>query len=315
MYAKTLIAFIVLVSAAGVGTVFLQKQLSVQIAEDASEKFQAGNYLASLVGYSSVKDRAIKQAVPAVEQKIEQSKELLIAEVNFQKARRAADEGNWLEAKALLAGDASMINTSFTYYQDAIDLFLEASDKVKALEQKIDAELKQLKVEAGEEKKKREHAETTIAETRAELTTTIAEKTKTEEVLRGEIQEKTGEALKAKAEAEAERLGKFKNELGVYISMLMKGNAYIADALTEINRAKDTTALLFVGQGKALFDEVSIRGQDILEERTPENFKEYTLVFYIGKEDGAEFQALMNEITERRNAATGILRELQNFVR
>ncbi|MBI2109015.1 MAG: hypothetical protein HYT93_02420 [Parcubacteria group bacterium] len=334
MYTKTLVTFVVLVALSLVGNLFLQKSFSKRLVKEAGKELAAGNYLSSLAKYNSAAERTFGETSALAEQKTEEAKDLLVAGVNFEKAKKAAEEGDWLETKALLTGDPAVINTSFVYYREAIELFLEASEKVKALEEKIDTELKKLKVEAAEEKKLRENAEVKITETQTQLQSTIAEKTKTEQVLRSEIEQKASEAAQAKAQAEAERLQKFKNELDVYVSMLTKGNGYLTNALFEIN--KSTSSFLIIGiveQAKALFDEAEIRGKNLLDERTPESLKTYVQkllqasalfldasqrmgsLVYTGKENESEFQRLSQEISEGRNTALQITQELQNFVR
>ncbi|MBI2047556.1 MAG: hypothetical protein HYT27_00295 [Parcubacteria group bacterium] len=334
MYTKTLVAFLSLIFIAGTGTILLQKEFSQYLARKADKEFSAGNYLASLVGFKKAEERVLLGGALEVQQKIKESKELLVAEVNFEKAKKAAEEGDWLEAKALLAGDPAMINTTFLHYQEAIDLFLEASEKVKVLEEIIDSELKKLKTEAAIEKERRESAEGKILQTQTQLQSTIAEKTKTEEVLRSEIEQKASEVEKVKAEVEVERLKKFKNELDVYVSMLVKGDGYLASALSEIEKENESTLLVvgIIELGKGLFDEANIRGEDMLAERTPDNLKTHVQkllqatallsdvskkmgsLVYVGKENESEFQNLKQEITERRNTATQLTQELQNFV-
>jgi len=115
--------------------------------------------------------------------------------------------------------------------------------------------------------------------------------------------------------------------------MLAKGNNYLNDALVEIDNGKDTTAFVFISQGKTLFDEVKLRGQELLEQRTQEEYEIYvnklmqaasllidasrrtgSLVFYIGKETESEFEALLNEIKERKNIAHKLIEEIKSFI-
>lgn len=334
MYGKTLSLFLFLVLIALVGNIFLQREFAERAIREAEADVSAGNYLASIAKYENVKSRAFGDLKEEAAERLEASKEFLVAEANFKKAKEAAEEGDWLKTKVLLSEDPALVNSAFSHYEEAINLFLEASEKVRALEKKIEAELEQLKREAAQEKKLRETVETQVVETKSKLEATITEKKKTEEALRSEIEEQSEAAEKARAEAEAERLAKFKNELDVYVSMLLKGNGHLDSALVEVGNKKDTTALLFVGQAKALFDEAELRGKDLRDARTPESLKEQAeklltaaslfidasrrignLVFYIGKESDPQFNTLKQEAAEKRNSAEKFIQELKNFVR
>lgn len=316
------------------GSGFLvQKGLFKYLEEAAYEELSAGNYLASVIAYNKLKEYAPKSASPDLQNKIEEAEKLLVAESNFKKAQIAAEEGDWLKVKALLTGEATMINTSFNHYEEAINLFIEASEKVKSLEIKIEKELTALKEEALEEKGLREKAEARASETKNTLQATIAEKEKSEIRLREQITTVAKERERAVQEARDERRAKFINELSLYVGMLEKGNGYLDSALADIDALKDTSALSYVSKAKDKFTEVNTRANIFLTERTPSEFKQHTqkllqaatlltdasrhigsLVSYIDVKDGEEYKKFFIGAKERRLTAISLINELRSFI-
>ncbi|MAG12518.1 hypothetical protein CL630_01770 [bacterium] len=336
-YFKALMAFLLLTALLSGGYAVFQREFLENMKQRAVQELGDGNYLASILQLNELKEISEDESViESAELDIQKAQDLLVAEKNFEKAKTAAEEGDWLVTKTILEGDAAVINTSFKYYQEAIDLFLEASEKIKYLEEKIDTEIRKLKDEAVEEKKLRETAEAQAAETQEQLETTIEERAIAETVLKRQIRENESKVELAKGEIATERLEKFKNELDVYREMLVTGIGHLDNALGEVENNNNTNAFALisvVSQGKTLFDEVEVLGQELLEQRTPKEHKIYTnklmqaaallieasqrtvsLVFSDMGGTESEFETLLNEIKQRKNTALQLIQEIQNFI-
>src|SRR3989344_5715749 len=249
--------------------VLVQSKNASNLTSAAFQSFESGDYAGSLLSFNDVK-KETNESDETVILKIEESKDLLVAKEIFEIAKKAADEGEWFEVKALLERSNATTNTSFREYQEDVALYVEASQKVRSIEKKIAQDLGALKTEAIAQKKEREGAEKKITETKKELESTLQQKEKTEAALQAQKVETT----KAKEEAEKEKNKKFGAELSVYVGMLAQGREYLDNAIVEIDNNKDATSPL--NQSKVLFSEVKEKGEDLLANRTPEAHKGQT---------------------------------------
>jgi len=293
----------------------------------AAEEFQNGNYAAALNLYGHIEEND-SDGVDAKE-KIEEARKLLVAEDTFQKARKAAEGGDWLEVKALLQKSDATLNPSFKLYEEAIDLYIESANRVKELEEKIDAELAQFRAEALTEKTKRKQAEEEKEEVKTQLETTISQKEQREKELEESLSKTEAARAEAEAKAQDERLQKFLSEVALYVSMLEKGNGHLEDAREEISEKKDTTALVLINQGKVLFDEVRVRAEELLANRTEEGHEGGVqkilqavailidasrslgnAVFYIEEQDTEEFSQFLVDARNNQSTALKLLGEL-----
>jgi len=323
---------IFVVAAFVVGLYNLSRVQSLANAEAlAKEELSAGNYLASLFHFSDVKKNSVDESV--AEENIDEVKDLLVAEEIFERAQTASQSGDWFETKTLLQKSDATLNSSFKYYEEALELYIEAAEKVKDLEAKIEGELAALRQEALEEKTQRAQIEKKKAQVEQKLEITIVEGERREEELQTRIIE--SEALRVEAEHKAvqEALEKFLNELSLYVAMLVKGSGYLDDALLEIDIGRDIAAFVLINQGKVLFDEVRVRGEELLANRTPDEYKEYVnkllqasallidasrafanAVFYIDQKDSDEFAKFLNNGKERQKTALQLIAEIQNLI-
>ncbi|MBI1999218.1 MAG: hypothetical protein HYS74_01000 [Parcubacteria group bacterium] len=312
----------------------IQSQVVGTLEKKATEALVSGDYLASLRHLEDLRESAPKEAsLRSVDEKITEAKNLLLADEILTKARTAAENGDWFQVKALLQQGDATTNTSFTHYKEAIDLYVAAANKVRELEEKIDAELSQFREEALTEKTKRQAAEQKVTQTTQQLETTVAEKQASEQKLQQEISIVSAEKDVAERMAEQERLSKFLNEIDLYLSMLGRGVRYLDDAIVEIDEGKDTTALALLNQGKALFDEVSMRTNELLVNRTENAYKPQvtnllqaatvlvsaarsfgSAVFYIDQKDGDEFQKFMSDGRQSRAASVKLMDDLRAFI-
>ena len=302
------------------------------LEEKAGIALQSGDYLASLVHYSELENRAQNDEI---QQKTLESKDLLVAQEIFAIAQNAAEEGEWFEVKALLERSDATTNTAFKEYKSAIDLYLEAAEKVKEIEKKIEAELFALKKEAEGEKAERREAEgraTQSAEEVLKKEKELQAVTEEKQATESELKIQKAETDKAKIETEKERLKKFGIELGIYVQMLEGGVKHLNNALVEIDNNKDTSALIFINQGKVLFNEARRKGEDLFLNRTAEDHKDEvqklfqaagllvdagrslgSAVLYIDDKESEEFKNFLNVGKENRNTGLQLIGELHSF--
>lgn len=321
---------------------FFQTSRVNDLAEEADEAFQNGDYLASLQKFSNLKEKEKEKDAPAVphaETKIIESKQFLVAEELLLRAEKAKEDGDWFAVKALLEDADATTNNSFKNYEQAVALYLEAANKVGDLEKKIEAELAKFRQEATDEKARRESAEEVVTEVKQEvaevkqkLETTVREK----EMTAAELEVATSQKNAAIEAAARERFLKFLNELELYAQMLARANGYLDDAVSEIEKGKDTSSLILLNQGRVLFDEASVRAEELLASRTEEQYKGEvgtllqsvalftasarsfgSAVFYVEKknqEDADKFAALMNEGRAAKQEGTRLLNTAKEFV-
>lgn len=233
-----------------------------QFLSQGNSAFSKGNYLAALANYFVLNEGKDDLSV---ELKLQQAKESLVAEENFQRAEKAVEEGNWLEAKYLLSDVKSGVDTEL--YKKILLLYDEASKKVEALEIKIAGELQLLRDEAVEVKLQREQAEKETAEIAGKL----SEVEKAKELAEQEVDIAQQETAAALQEAAVERLLKFTNELSLLIDLLDSGSSLVSDAIFQIESKNDAIALTFLNQARALFSNVKEHGEDLKLNRTPES--------------------------------------------
>ena len=307
---------------------FLQSANSSDLTSAAFQSFESGDYETSLANFNTLKKETDSPG-QTVLVKIEESKDLLVAKEIFEIAKKAADQGEWLEVKALLERSAATTNTSFHEYQEAVALYVTAAEKVRSLEKKIVQELSALKQEALAEKKGREEVLHEVSVTKKELESTLLQKEQTEAAL----QVQKSETIKAKEEAEKEKIKKFGAELGVYVGMLTQGREYLDNAIVEIDAGKDATPPILISQGKVLFTEVKEKGENLLASRTPETHKEQTqkllqavalfiessrglgsAVLYMDNKEDPGFTVPFAKGKRERNDASQIVSGLQTFI-
>jgi len=245
------------------------------LEQKASDALKGGNYLASLSHYATLKEKEVLPPLEA-DSKIEESKNLLVAEAMLARAKQSKDDGEWFAVKALLEEGDATTNTSFTHYEEAVALYVEAANKVRKLEEKIEAELAKFRQDAAEEKALRKSAEEQAVEAKEEVTqvkqtlkTTIKEKEQTT----AELQAATFARNAAVEDAIRARFEKFLNELELYVNMLARANNHLDDAIVEIERGKGSFALVSLGSGKDLFDGAGVSIEDMLQNRTEEQYK------------------------------------------
>jgi len=260
------------------------------LKQNALGEIEGGNYAAALVLYDKLREASAEDT--EIEAQFEEVKKLIVAEENFLKARQFAESGGWFEVWVLLKESDALSNSHFKYQSEALELYQRAEEQTESLEKETLNKFSRLQQIAEVEKSKRKQAEQNRVQTESELENTRAQKQQTEEALqsakslleesevkideaqsRFEFEQNKVQALNQVAERE--RLEKFLNEFRVYVGMLDKGNEYLDLTLSEINQEKDITALIFISQGKVLFDEVNIKVRELRTKRTPAQYIEH----------------------------------------
>lgn len=307
-----------------------ERQSKERLAEEGKTALEAGNYLASLVSFNQLKKETPEN--PEISAGAARSQELLVADALLSRARSAAAEGDWLAVRALLGSSETITDTSFKGYDEALTLLANATAKVSILEEKITEELDRLRREAAEEKAVRQEVEVKKKQIETTLQTTIEEKEQREAALKEKVSESESEAKTAKEAAEKERAAKFSNELAVYVGLVENGTKDLDAAVAEAEAGRDTSALIYINQGSAFFDEVKIKAEDLLKNRTPVGEEERVrnllkatallvlasrsfgnMVLYIG-EEGKDFE--MHKVagqTAEADART-LIKDLRIFV-
>lgn len=255
-----IIVFSILLLAGGF---FAHRSYSIaQFLRQAEKAFESGDYMAALANYFILREASPDDG--EIAGKISEAKELLVTQENFKKAKEAAERGEWLSVKPLLSDIPSSLDSEL--YQEIISLYQQASLKVQVLEEKIAFEILALKEEATQIKKEKEtaQAETEIIE--GKLKDVQAQKEEIEK--QAQIaQQETQAALQS---VERERTEKFFNELSLLIDLLESGERLLFQAIGQIDSRNNITALSFLNQARSLFDSVKEHGQDLKENRTPQ---------------------------------------------
>lgn len=265
---KAVAIIVILIIPLLIGGFFAQKSYSLsQFLKQADAAFESGNYMAALANYFSLQES--DPGNNEIAEKIENTKELLVAKENFKKAKEAAERGDWLSVKPLLL---DIPDSSNSLYEEMLSLYQEAAEKVKVLEDKIAFEIAALKNEATRTKREREKALAEALAIEVQLKNVQAQK---EEIERQAqiAQQETEDALKL---IEEERVAKFFNELSLLIDLLKNGENLLSQAISHIESGNNITALSFLNQARSLFDNVKEHGQDLKENRTPEQYMSTT---------------------------------------
>ena len=253
-----------------------------KLEKSAGKELASGNYSTALVLYNKLKESSSEDSGFA--EQADRTKKLLIAEENYLQAVKAVEEEKWLDAEILLANSGILDNPEFKFYQEAVALYEQAKGLVSSYEKEVSDKISGLKQIIETETVKRQQTE-------SQLNTTISQKQQTENTLQSttklleESQNKVNEtqsqyeeeqrkAQEAERQAEKERMGKFTNEVNVYVGMLKRGNDQLNLAVAEINKSSVDFAILFyIGQAEFLFDEAYDKSIDLKNNRTLSGFE------------------------------------------
>lgn len=271
--------------AIGTGGYYLVKAQGVRtLTQSLEEHLESGDYLAALGAAGNL--RAEGKVTPELEEKISEAARLLVAEDSFKKAKAAVDEKRFADASALLKGSSAITDPSFKYLEEAKKIYEEAEALAAGVAHKTNVTIHALEEKAAAEKTKRE----VLEQNKTKLEGTLKEKEKKITAAEAEVKETAQRLVDSKKETEAKQAAlvqeqarataltlqvekeskqKFVNELRVYRDMAEKGKQQLENAITEINGKRDVTALVYVSQGKILFEEAKNKASDLRASRTP----------------------------------------------
>ena len=318
----------------GTGGYYVSKRVSLNsLRASVGSSLSQGNYLAALAAYNELKSSSPSEE--GLQEKIAEAGRLLVAEENFKKAKEAGEREDWETARALLKESEALKNSFFSHYKEAKELYEVAEALAASAAHKTAVTIREYESKAVVEKAKRE--ETEIA--RRTLEGTLKEKEKsltakqfeaaetgkrlveTEKAAEETKNQLTKEQARTKILLEAvanESRQKFINELRAYRDMAEKGKLQLQNAITEINGSRDVTALIYVSQGKILFEEARTKTAEFRGRAAPEyqsRVDELTKALDIFLEDAKQLRNAVVYIDDQKSANfTGSLSQAKTFI-
>lgn len=301
------------------------------LAKSFEEKVNAGDYLAALAAAGTLKEAGNANA--EFDEKIAEAARLLVAEDAFTKAKRASEEKRFADAGALLRGSAALSDSSFKHYEEAKKLYAETEARAAGVAHQTAVTISSLENQAQAEKTKRAEAEKQSAELSGALKAqqaVVTEAARTLDETRRAADAKQAELL---AQVEKESQQKFFAEFKTYRDMAEKGRQQLANALAEINAKRDVTALVFVSQGKILFEEARDKATELRNNRTPSAYQSRVdellnslvnlldaakqlrnAVVYIDDQSSTDFTASVAKAEQALANAVSLLSSVSNFI-
>ncbi|TSC57706.1 MAG: hypothetical protein Greene041679_270 [Parcubacteria group bacterium Greene0416_79] len=254
------------------------------LADTVRERFGSGEYLAALAAAGELQQAG--RTTPELEATIAETARFLVAEDTLKKARQAAEEGRYADARALLSGSEAVANPAFKYYEEAKKLYAQAEALAAGAAHKTAVTISSLEERAAAERARREQLERnktalegtlsekekTLAESRAEIQAAkekLAASQKETEVKQAALLAEEARTKALMEQVEKESTQKFFTELKVYRDMAQKGKEQLDAAVLEITAKRDVTALLYLSQGKILLEEARVKTGELKASRTP----------------------------------------------
>ncbi|MEK7170143.1 MAG: hypothetical protein AAB767_02555 [Patescibacteria group bacterium] len=283
-----LLRFIVGIVAVGAlvtgGYVVVREDGARELSRVFNDNLASGDYLAALGVAGKLKENG--QGSPELDAAVSGAARLLVAEDIYKQAVRASDEGRFVDVRALLSGSEAVTNTSFKAYAEAHALLSEAEAQAAGAAHKTAVVISNLEEKARAEQGKRQELE----QNKKKLEGTLSEKEKSLSASKAEAAAAQERALQSQKEAEVKQAAliaeqarakelmlqvekeskqKFFTELRTYRDMAQKGREQLDNAAMEINAKRDVTALIYVSQGKILFEEAKPKTVELRNSRTP----------------------------------------------
>lgn len=282
------------VVALATGGYYLVKTQGVRTLTNSLEMhLESGDYLAALGAAGNLREEG--KMTPDLEEKVAEAARLLVAEDSYKKAKTALDEKRYTAASALLKDSPAVTDASFKYFEEAKKVYEEAEALAAGVAHKTNVALSSLAEQAKTEQTKRKELE----QNQKKLEGTLTEKEKAilqgkaetaEATLRALTSQKDAEtkqtALLAEqaraqaltAEVEKQSKQKFFTELRTYRDMAQKGREQLDNAVLEIDSGRDITAVVstanvYIGQGKILFEQARDKASDLRANRTPSAYQ------------------------------------------
>lgn len=266
----------------------IKAQSARTLAQSFESNLESGEYLAALGAAGNLKAKG--ETPPELDEKIAAAARLLVAEDAYKKARVAREEKQFADAGALLRGSAALTDPSFKYFEEAKKLYAEVEALAASAAHKTAVAISALESRAEAEKKKREETEAArqalegtvsekervITETKAEAAETarrLADSQREAEARQAALAQEQARARALMEAVEKESKQKFFTELRAYRDMAQKGKEQLENTIAEINAKRDVTALIYVSQGKILFEEAKVKAIDLRAKRTPMTYQ------------------------------------------
>ena len=272
-----------------IGGYFVMKEDGIRaLSRVLQENIDSGDYLAALG--VAVKIRENGQGSPELDAAVATAAKLLVSEDIYTQAMKASEEGRFTDVRALLSGSEAVNNPSFKSYAEAQVLLEEANAQAAGAAHKTAVVISNLEEKAKAEQGKRQELE----QNKKKLEGTLSEKEKSLSASKAEAAAAQARALQSQRDAETKQTAllaeqarakelmlqvekeskqKFFTELRTYRDMAQKGREQLDNAVTEVNSKRDVTALIYVSQGKILFEEAKSKASDLRSNRTPSNYQ------------------------------------------
>jgi chromosome segregation ATPase len=156
-------------------------------------------------------------------------------------------------------------------HQTAVTISSLENQAAKEKEKRVETEAARQKLESSlmqtEQTVARKQAEIAAAEARLEASRKEAD------AKQAALQTEQARAQQLMLQVEKESKQKFFTELRAYRDMAQRGKELLDNAVTEINGKRDVTALIYVSQGKILFEEAKNKTGDLRANRTPSTYQ------------------------------------------
>lgn len=277
------------VASIGTGGYYAVKAYSARtLSQTLSAHLDSGDYLAALAAAGNLKEEG--KVTPELDEKIAKAARLLVAEDALKKAKAALEEKRFADAGALLRGSDALSDPAFKRLEEAKKLYEEvealaagAAHKAAVTISTLEAKAKTAETRRLELEQNKKTLESTLSEKEQSLSQSKAETAEAERKAAAshkEVQAKQeallAEQTRAKALMEAvekESKQKFFTELRAYRDMAQKGKEQLDNAVTELNAKRDVTALIYVSQGKILFEEAKSKTAELRSNRTPSAYQ------------------------------------------
>lgn len=319
-----IVGFVIAAGVATAGVYEVARIYSVQsLKKTIGAKLEAGEYVAAIAAYDALLKTSPEEAV-GEKGNMTTAKRLLAAEEDLNRAFRAAERAEWADVRALLRESEAIRNDAFARHREAQALYNQAEAYAAGERHEAAVALEELKGTATSEKTKRTQAEekgsalqSALSQKEKELGTRERELTEVKRRANDTKAQLAAEEARTRelaAQVEKEVKQKFFTELKTYRDLAQKGREQLDNAVAEIQAKRDVTALVYISQGKILFEEAKNKTNDLRSNRTPlayqskvddliKAFSEFleaskqlrNAVVYIEEQGSAEFTSGLNK--------------------
>lgn len=275
--------FVVAAGVAAAGVYQVARMYSVQsLKESIGSTLQAGDYVAAIAAYDALSKASPEEAM-AEKGNMATAQRLLAAEEDLNRAKRAAERAEWGDVRALLRESESVQNSAFARHQEAQELYNQAEAYAAGERHETAVALEELKGTATTEKSKRTQAEekgsalqSALSQKEKELGTRDRELTEVKrraDETKVQLAAEEARTKELAGQVEKEVKQKFFTELKTYRDLAQKGREQLDNAVAEIQAKRDVTALVYISQGKILFEEVKNKANDLRSNRAPSAYQ------------------------------------------